>query len=190
MPTPQSEPLPLGDTIQRYGLVSRILHWSMAALLLWQFLGMGLKLTLGRTPLVSFFTGSHQMVGTVLFVLILARVIWTIANRRHRPAHGDGLLGLAARAGHMALYLVMLIVPAAAILRAYGSERVFAPFGFQIFPAQQPEIGWMVGIGDALHGELGWLMLALIAGHVVMVGLHQAMWRDGTLQRMAGRPRG
>lgn len=185
-----NQSLPMGDTPARYGLVSRALHWSMAVLMLWQFLGMGLKLILGRTPLVGFFTGSHAEVGTVLFLLIVLRMVWAMANRRHRPDHGAGLLGQAARLGHLALYLTMLVVPAVALVRAYGSDRVFAPFGIEVFAAQQPAIGWTVKLGGALHGELGWVMLALIAGHVVMVGLHERVWRDGTLARMRGRPQG
>jgi len=177
------------DTALRYGRMTRLLHWSIAVLMLWQFTGMGLRLVLGRTPLVGFFVGWHQPVGTVLFLLIVIRVIWALVNRRHRPDHGAGFWGIAARLGHLALYLVMVIVPVSALLRAYGGERVFAPFGFEVFPAQQPPIDWMVTIGEALHGELAWLLLALIAGHVIMVGVHEGMWRDGTLARMAGRRR-
>lgn len=181
--------LPLRDTRQLYGRVTRLLHWAIAALMLWQFIGMGLRLALGRTPVVSFFVGSHQKVGAVLFVLIALRLIWAFANRDNRPDHGGGLLGLAARAGHLALYIVMAVVPTAALVRAYGSDKPWAPFGFEIFPAQQPPINWMVNVGEAMHGEFAWILLALIAGHVAMVGVHQTMWRDGTLQRMAGRRR-
>ncbi|WP_323009252.1 cytochrome b [Paracoccus sp. (in: a-proteobacteria)] len=181
--------VPLRDTRQLYGKVTRLLHWGIAALMLWQFFGMGLKLLLGRQPVVAFFVGSHQAVGTVLFVLIALRVVWALVNRRSRPDHGAGFWGLAARLGHMALYLVMALVPTIALLRAYGSERAFAPFGFQIFPAQEPPIAWTVNLAGALHGELAWLLLVLILGHVVMVGVHESMWRNGTLARMAGRRR-
>ncbi|MFT4012449.1 MAG: cytochrome b [Paracoccus sp. (in: a-proteobacteria)] len=181
--------IPIRDTKDLYGRVTRLLHWTIAALMLWQFVGMGLRLALGRTPLVSFFVFSHQKVGAALFVLIVLRALWALSNRGHRPEHGTGLLGLAARLGHLALYLVMALVPLAALLRAYGSDRPFAPFGFQIFPGHAQPIGWMVDFGNALHGEAAWVLLALIAGHVAMVGVHQGMWRDGTLQRMAGRPR-
>lgn len=184
---PTETSLPLRDTSVIYGRITRLLHWSIAVLMLWQFIGMGLKLALGRVPVAAFFVGTHQKVGTVLFALIVLRVLWAIGNRGNRPAHGDGLPGLAARAGHLALYAAMLVVPAAALLRAYGSDKPFAPFGFQIFPAQQPEIGWMVGVGDLVHGEGAWLLLVLITGHVMMVGIHEGMWRDGTLARMAGR---
>jgi cytochrome b561 len=179
--------LPWRDTKTLYGRITRLLHWAIAALMLWQFTGMVLKLALGRTPVVGFFVGSHQKVGTVLFVLIALRVIWALANRGHRPDHGAGLVGLAARLGHLALYAVMLLVPVAALLRAWGSAKPFAPFGQQIFAAQTPEIGWAVGFGELLHGEAAWLLLALIAGHVLMVCVHEGLWRDGTLSRMAGR---
>lgn len=180
--------LPWRDTPRTYGRVTRILHWAIAALILWQFLGMALKLIFGRQPALSFIVGSHQPVGTVLFGLILLRVLWALANRGARPRHEAGLIGLAARLGHLALYGLMLIVPAAALLRAYGSKRPFAPFGREIFPAREPEIEWTVKLADALHGELAWLMGALILGHVFMVAVHERLWRDGTLGRMAGRP--
>lgn len=184
-----STALPWRDTTALYGRITRLLHWAIAALMLWQFVGMGLRLALGRTPVVAFFVGSHQKVGTVLFVLILLRLLWALANRGHRPDHGAGLVGLAARLGHLALYAIMLLVPVAALLRAWGSDKPFAPWGFQIFSAKTPEVGWAVGFGELLHGEAAWLLLALIAGHVLMVAVHEGLWRDGTLSRMAGRRR-
>ncbi|MFT4149265.1 MAG: cytochrome b [Paracoccaceae bacterium] len=183
-----SQPLPLRDTPRVYGRITRLLHWSIAALILWQLVGMALKIWLGReSSLAATFVGSHQMVGTAVFLLIVLRMLWALANAGNRPAHGHGLIGLAARLGHLALYAVMLIVPLVAMLRAYGGTRPFAPFGFTVFPGQAEPIQWMVDLGGALHGELGWVMAAMIAGHVVMVGIHEGMWRDGTLARMAGR---
>lgn len=179
--------VPLRDTPRLYGTVTRALHWAMAALILWQFAGMALREIFGRQPWLSPIVGSHAPVGTILFVLVLLRALWALANRRNRPAHGGGLLGRAAAAGHALLYLLMLAVPALGLLRAWGSDRGFAPFGIPLFAPKSPEVAWTDALAGALHGELAWLLLALIAGHVVMVGIHQAMWRDGTLARMAGR---
>lgn len=179
--------LPFRDTPHHYGRITRMLHWTMAALILWQFLGMGLRLLLGRDSMAAVFVRLHQPIGTLLFVLIALRIVWALANRRNRPAHGAGPVGVASRLGHLALYLLMLIVPGVALLRSWGSERAFAPFGFEIFPAREAAIEWTGTLAGALHGELAWVMGVLILGHVVMVGVHQAMWRDGTLARMAGR---
>ncbi|MGO4853436.1 cytochrome b [Phaeovulum sp. W22_SRMD_FR3] len=175
------------DTPERYGLISRFLHWGMAALILWQFLGMTLKLTLGRVPLAGFFVSLHAPVGVLLFLLILARIGWALAMRHRRPAQAAGLAGLAARAGHAALYLLMLVIPALALLRAYGSERAFSVFGITLFPAGGAPVEWMVTAGQLLHGTLAWTLCALVGGHIAMALLHQALWRDGTLTRMAGR---
>lgn len=185
-----SRPLALRDTPARYGRITRWLHWSIAALILWQFLGMGVKLALGRGPVSGFFVGLHQPVGAALFLLIVARTLWALANRRNRPAHGGGLTGLAARLGHLALYLLMLAVPSLALLRAWGGTRAFAPYGFQIFPARATPVEWTQRLADALHGEMAWLLGLLVLGHVVMVAVHEALWRDGTLARMTRRPGG
>lgn len=189
MSQPQPATLPVRDTRAVYGRITRLLHWLIAALMLWQFVGMGLRLIFGRQPLVSFFVGSHQQVGTVLFVLIVLRVIWAVLNRSNRPDHGAGLIGLGARLGHLALYALMLVIASVAILRAYGNTRSFAPFGFEIFPARTEEITWMTNLAGALHGELAWVLAVLILGHIGMVGVHEAMWKDGTLAKMMRRRR-
>lgn len=181
-----TQTLPMKDTPLAYGRVSRFLHWAIAALLALQFLGMALGRLLGdESAIAGFFGGLHQPTGTILFLLISMRVIWALMNAGNRPEHGGGLLGTAARLGHMVLYLLMILVPFAALARAYGSDRGFAPFGFEIFAPKSPEIGWTGAIGS-WHGEMAWFFGALILGHIVMVGLHETMWRDGTLAKMAG----
>lgn len=180
-------PSRLLDTPAGYGLVSRLLHWSMAILILWQLAGMALKLILGRHPVSGFFVGTHQSVGLVIFLLVLLRILWALAMRQRRPPHGPGLLGLAARLGHGALYLLMALIPALGLLRQVGGTRGLTVFGTQLVPPREDEIGWMVRLADMLHGELGWILAVLVGGHVAMVALHEALWRDRTLSRMAGR---
>lgn len=185
-PTPQAR-LPWRDSPRAYGRISRLLHWSMAAMMLFQFTGMVLRALLGRHPLVGFFVEYHQSLGSLLFVLVALRLGWALANRPNRPQHGAGLLGRAAQAGHGMLYLLMLAMPAFGILRSWGWEWGYAPFGLQLVAPRSQPIAWAVDLGDALHGPLAWALLVLIGGHVGMVGLHASMWRDGTLARMLGR---
>lgn len=174
------------DNSQRYGMVSRCLHWLMALMITWQFIGMILRLILGRTPLVAFFVKWHPVVGSMLFVLILLRLSWAWFNRGQRPPQGEGTKGLFARLGHAALYGLMLIIPTLGLLRLYGSGRGFSPFGVEIFAATGQEIGWTIALADRLHGEFAWTLLALVLGHIVMVIIHERRWKDGTLARMAG----
>lgn len=177
------------DTPERYGQVTRLLHWGMALILLWQFTGMILRLILGRTPLMAFWVGSHQSVGTVLLALVLLRLLWAWVNRRRRPPHDRTPVGRAAMIGQGALYALLLVLPALGLLRALGSGRGNAFFGWPVTPRTGVRIEWMTAPADLLHSKLAWLLLALILGHVAMALVHQFVWRDGMLLRMAGRTR-
>lgn len=174
------------DSPQRYGLITRLLHWGMAALFAWQFLGMGVKLVLGRHALTAFWVGTHKPVGTLLMLLILVRGLWGLSQWRQRPPHPRTLVGRAAVAGHALLYALMFYVPAVALLREYGSGRGFAPWGIPLFPATGEQIAWMLAPANLSHGLLAWTLLAVVAGHVAMVAVHQWLWRDATLEKMSG----
>lgn len=174
------------DSPARYGRISRILHWGMAALFAWQFTGMALRLLLGRTPVTAFMVGSHAPIGTLLFVLVLIRGAWGLYNLRRRPPHGASVVGLLSRLGHAAIYLLMFVVPLLALVRQYGSGRAFAPFGIPLMQASE-RVESLMAPANAAHGLLAWVLLALVAGHIGMVLVHRYLWRDDTLSRMAGK---
>lgn len=182
------------DSPRRYGRISRILHWSMALLFAWQFAGMFLKIWLGWHPRDSWVLSTHAHVGFMLLVLMMVRAIWAFSSRQQRPAHGEGFIARSAAIGHFLLYLLMLITPAIALLRQYGSGRGFALFNtIPIFPAGAPHPAWVQwvnstneSLGFTLHGLFAWLLLALVVGHIAMVAVHHFLWRDETLHKMAG----
>jgi cytochrome b561 len=178
--------MPLSDTSRRYGTVTRLFHWTMALLLFWQLGGMIMKNILGRIPLMKFWVGTHASIGVLLFALIAIRALWAFRQRRRRPAYQRNMIGNAARAGHILLYALMIVVPGLAVLRMIGSGKGITLFGIQLSPPTGSEIAWMTAPANALHGLLAWTLLALIVGHVAMVVLHRFWWRDDILERMAG----
>lgn len=171
------------DRPQGYGLVSRSLHWLMAALFAVQFLSAILHLIDRELPLARTIWGMHYTLGFMLLVLVVLRAIWGVLNLRTRPPHGHGLVGLAALGGHLAIYALMIFVPAIALLRVYGGGRGFTVFGFPIFqPGTRDET--LMEPAHLLHGPAGWALLALVAGHVLMVFVHKYVWREDILGRM------
>ncbi|NUH63901.1 cytochrome b [Sulfitobacter sp. S0837] len=174
----------LQDTPHRYGPVSRALHWGMAALFALQFLSAALHWALPReNAWREAFWFYHADLGIALFLLVLLRGVWGLANINQRPSH-TGLAGKAANAGHLAIYLLMIVVPALRLLASAGSNRGLSFLGLQIFPPQQPEIPW-TQIAAQWHGELGWVLALLVLGHIaIAVGWHHLIKRDGSLQKM------
>lgn len=171
------------DNPQRYGLVSRTLHWSMALLLGWQFLTALVRVLMEESALDEFMWGTHKAVGVVLMSLLVLRLGWALYNRGQRPPS----LGRAASFGHAALYGLMLLLPLFALLRQYGSGRELSVFGVQLMPGFTGEkIEWLMLPANLFHGWGGWLLLVLIIGHVLMTLVHRRQGQD-VLPRMLGK---
>ncbi|WP_022960875.1 cytochrome b [Halopseudomonas pelagia] len=174
------------DSQQRYGLVSRALHWGMAALLAWQFFTTVVRVLLEDSALDEFAWGTHKTVGTLLMALIVLRLLWALANRLERPPS----LNRMALLGHMALYALMLVVPTFALLRQYGSGRELTVLGWQLMPGFDGKLEWMMTPANLLHGWLGWILLAMIVGHVAMTFYHRrSATQEDVLPRMVGKLR-
>jgi len=171
------------DNFQRYGLISRGLHWLMTGVLTWQFAGAVLFVSIGDTALTRFVGGRHLEVGSVLFLLVILRAGWALTNRGHRPL-GHGRLGGVARWTHLLLYGLMLLVPGLGLLRQFGSGQPFSVFGVRVFSARPDKIEWMMIPGDLLHYWLGFFLLALAIGHASAAIFHKVLWKDGVLDRM------
>src|SRR3546814_5658727 len=120
---------------------------------------------------------SHVSLGVLLLVLVAVRALWALAGLRRRPPSGADAWGRLSRAGHAALYALMIGVPLIAMLRSYGRGKGLAVFGMPLLEASGREIASLIALGNALHGWLGWSLLALVAGHVAMVGVHLYVWR-------------
>lgn len=177
----------LSDNPDRYGVASRILHWGMAILFLAQFISAAAHWALPReNALREALWSYHPDLGITLFLLVLIRGAWGLANIPNRPPH-SGAIGRAAVAGHVAIYALMIIVPTVRILASAGSDRGLSYLGATIFPARETEIAWMQAPAE-WHGEMGWILALLVLGHIAMATIwHHLIQRDGTLQRMTGR---
>ncbi|VXC74252.1 Cytochrome b561 [Pseudomonas sp. 8Z] len=172
------------DSKSRYGLVTRLLHWSMALLLAWQFITVIAHTALEGSGLDKFAWSTHKPMGLLLMILVSARLVWAVASLSRRPV----AVSLMAKLGHLALYALMFVIPFVALLRQYGSGREFVAFGVTLMPGfSDGKISWMIEPANLLHGNLGWMLLAMIIGHVVMAFAHRRLGGEDVLARMVGR---
>lgn len=173
----------ISDNAQRYGSISRLLHWAMAV-------GFGFMLftALAWTfaedaPWTKSLMPHHKSVGFILMVLIVLRILWAAINHAKRPPADS----FAAKAGHLALYALMFFVPLTALIRQYGGGRgPLNVYGVEVMKGVPEKVDWMVDVGSNFHSNLAWLLFVLVAGHVFMVIVHRVRGND-VLPRMLGR---
>lgn len=180
---------PWRDSPERYGLVSRALHWGMAYLLIWQFLSILAWKIFGPVDWVKTVTSfgpSHGIVGLLVLPLVVIRALWALANRANRPAYDGQRAGRLAAVGHGSFYVLMFVIPALGLIRTYANGKGWNPWDLPLIPATGQEIGWLVAAINALHSPLSWLLSVLIIGHIVMAMVHRFLHRDGILARMTG----
>lgn len=170
------------DNLHRYGTISRTLHWLMAlgfAFMLFSSLALTFA---SEAEWTNGLRNYHKAMGFLLFILALARILWTIINTGRRPPSDS----FFARLGHLALYALMIAVPLTALLRQYGMARGnLELWGITLLPASSEKINWMIQIGRNWHSLLAWGLFALIVGHIVMVIVHRLRGHD-VLPRMLG----
>lgn len=152
------------DTKQHYGTVSKFFHWTMAFGFLWMMSTVLLKVIADETDVQKFFWSTHKAVGFLLLLMIALRTAWMFITLKDRPAS----VSIASKLGHIALYLLMMAVPAVGFMRQFGSGKPFNVFGINILEASTTKHQWMIDLGSNLHGVLGWCLFVLAAGHIIM----------------------
>jgi cytochrome b561 len=169
----------------RYTKVAVVLHWLIAALLLGQ-IGFGWFLgTVPRgTPMRGFYVNLHKSTGLTLAVLILARIVWRLANRPPPlPAIMPSWERLAAASSHAALYVCMIGMPLSGYLASNFSKYGVKLFNVMLLPPWGPADAAIYAIFNTTHVVLSYLFVALIVVHV-FAALRHAVRHDGIFRRM------
>lgn len=169
-----------------YNWLARQLHWFMAALILFIFL---LGLTMTALPLsetrLEMITW-HKWAGMTILALAFVRLLWRMATPHPsltNPAIPP-LMEQAAKLGHIALYLLLFIVPL--LGWAYSSAA-----GFEVNLFQMIRLPDLVAKDKALaetlallHEIAAWSLMALVAGHILAALIHHIRYDDPVIRRM------
>lgn len=171
----------LKDSHIRYGIISKILHWTMALLIIWQLLKLGDRIRDGEHWIGENLVPWHVSIGAVIMLMVLLRLLWLWTQRHQRPKHPPAQAKLI-KTGHALLYVGLFIMPILGVLYLIGHGYPFRVFGIEVI-APGEEIAWAQQIGQ-LHSPVAWVMTALILGHIFMALHHHFVKRDDTLKRM------
>jgi cytochrome b561 len=176
----------LKDSTKGYGLITIILHWVCAALIIFLF-GLGIYMTgldyyspwYHRGPLL------HIALGLLVFSLMSLRILW-----RARSTAPDAIPTiskkslLAASAVKMALYTLVFVlcISGYLITTAEGSAASF--FGLINIPATIQLSAKNIDRVGFIHKYFAWGLMAIVTLHVLAAFIHHFLKRDKTLNRM------
>lgn len=169
------------DSKTRYGTISRIFHWGMAFLIFWQALKIFDRIDDGEHWVGETLVPWHVSIGTLLFVLVVLRIIWAVKQKDNRPEYDPSTAKLA-RAGHGLMYLAILLLPIGGVLLLVGNGYGWTVFGVQLI-AKGDEIPWMASLGS-LHSPVALFLVAMIIGHAAIALWHHFVRKDDVLRRM------
>ena len=171
----------INDTKHRYGTITRIFHWGMTVLILWQALKLFDRINDGEHWVGQTLVPWHISIGTLLLLLVVLRLLWLAKQRGNRPEYHPAT-ALPAKAGHFLLYAAMVLMPITGILTMVGHGYGLTAFGIPLAGPGE-EIPWMATAGS-LHSRIAWLLVIMIVGHIGMALVHHFIKKDGLLRRM------
>lgn len=165
-----------------FGLVTRALHWTIAALILVQ-LPLGLRLASIEPALSNLWLyGLHKTLGMTAFALMTARLIWHLYTPPPAPL-GGGWQATAAKAVHWTIYALMLAIPLSGWIGSSATGIDTVIFNRLTLPPIAPASeAWETG-AFTFHNYATKLFIALLALHIG-AALKREMDGDGTLTRM------
>ena len=183
----------IDNTAATWGWPARLLHWVMAALILFQ-LGLGFRMVrlVSEVDVQFGLYQTHKSWGFVIFTLALVRVLWRATHKPPDfPANTSPLERALARGVHLAFYVLMILQPVTGWLMASASplqetwglkNMVFG--WFELPDPFQPGSKGLESIFKSIHAWAAFAMAVILAGHVAASLRHQFVRRDGVLRRM------
>jgi cytochrome b561 len=168
----------------RFTLPSRILHWTMAPMVVVQLLiGVIMIASLSYYPLLL---AIHRPLGVAILIFAIVR----LANRlTHRPPAFLATMSRAERRiatwSEYALYGLLLVQPVIGWATLSAARLPVTLAGPVRLPGIAPENLDLYAVLRECHGVFAFLLFAAFTAHMCAVLFHTLVLRDRLLDRMA-----
>jgi cytochrome b561 len=180
--------LPTANEPDRYGFVSRMIHWTTAILFI-ALIPMGIFSSMipEGTSFRNDYYVVHKTIGMLVFGLLIIRLAW---NRKSKRPTLDASLKPAehkwAHRVHIMLYVMMIAVPVTGYMMTsfHGYPTYF--FGLEIQPFWGKSDAYLIW-GTFHKYILPYLLYIILGAHILGALKHHFIDKhDGALKRMVG----
>lgn len=171
-------------TPSRYDGVMIALHW-LAALMIFGLWGVGHWMEgLPKDDFRIQVYTMHKGIGVIVLALVVLRIVWRALHPApDLPAGMGPVERLAAKGGHLLLYVLMIAIPVSGVVMSQTKGFAVKVVGLTL-PTFVGKNEALHEVAEALHAGMGWLLAVVLVAHVAAALRHQFMLKDGLLDRM------
>lgn len=177
---------PLGDsdmTRLRYDPITQSLHWIIAVAVIATYAIGLIREDLPKGDFRNWLLSFHMSLGLLIAGLTVVRLGWRGFNPAP-PALTGPAATLAARLGHLVLYLALFAIPLIGLAAAWSKGRTVGVFGLVVLPSPLPLDKPFAEQLEEFHGLAAHVLVILAGAHALVAIVHQFVFKDGTLGRM------
>ncbi|WP_230987422.1 cytochrome b [Allorhizobium terrae] len=174
------------QTAYRYRRSQRIMHWTMALIIICA-LGLGLYcsyLTRG-SPERQFLLEIHKSLGMTAMVLIVLRIpLRAVYGEPKWQATPSTPVRIGAHAAHMVLYALMVLMPLSGYITSASAGRSLPWFWLFQWPNLMPADRALGRLASTIHEYGAYAFFAILGLHLAAVAWHRLIKKDEVLSRM------
>ena len=167
-----------------YGFVAKTLHWLIFVLMFAEYVvGELMPHIRPSTPNVGL-VAWHVSIGTAILFFMIVRLLWRFARPVPLLSTIPAWQNRLAHVTHLGLYLIIIVMIVLGWAAASYEGWDVRLFGIVSLPALAAKgTRWAHDSGD-VHDYLAYVLLGIIALHVIAALYHYYFMRDRVLQRM------
>ncbi|PCK09532.1 MAG: cytochrome B [Alteromonadaceae bacterium] len=182
--------MPINNRPTHWGWLAVLMHWSTALCVFGLFtLGLWMTGLDYYSPWYKQGPWIHKSIGVLLLLLTLLRLFMRLSLKAPLPleSHKSGER-MAAKATHMLLYALILIIIMSGYLISTADGRSIEVFSWFSVPATITITGIQGEAQEELAGSLHWysacILMGLVGLHILGALKHHIVDKDTTLLRM------
>jgi cytochrome b561 len=178
----------LRNTPAHWGTLSRALHWILALVII-GMLAYGWWMNhLAARPDRYFHRSIHADIGYVVLLVMAIRLIWRALNPvPDLPSGSPAWERVLARANHWALYLITMVVAMLGWAHSGAHKPDYASwFGLFRVPQFTSTDKATADLFENWHIYMAYVLIALVAIHILAALYHHFVKRDNVATRMVG----
>ncbi|WP_409523574.1 cytochrome b [Nitrincola sp. MINF-07-Sa-05] len=171
----------------QFGWMTILLHWLAALAVIGMYpLGLYIVSLSYYDPGYRIYPDIHRSIGILLAMLLAFRLLWRLVNPSPVSLSHIRWERLAASAGHIALYALVLVVILSGYMLSTADGRSISVFNWFSVPAIPSLATRQEELAGTVHFYAATGLIVMASIHALAALKHHYLNRDNTLRRILG----